>query len=294
MLLNILTLGLIFAVLSMGTALSFRTLNFPDLSADGTFTLGAATCAYALSSGTSPLLCLLLSLLSGAVSGLITAVLNHTLKLSDLLSGILVTLGLYSLNLRIMGKPNLPLLGLSHPFTGAGVVWKLLFVTLLIKYLLDYLMKSYLGTFLKAAGDNPTFIQSLGLNIGHYKCIGMMVSSALVAFSGALMALTQGFADISMGLGIMVSGIASVILGEQVLKHFKGLSLTTLAIVGSLLYRGIVRLAFGLGIPSGDVKLMTAILIVGVLSPVLKDQCLKPFQRPIGLRRKEPSHVDIP
>lgn len=295
MLLNILLLGLIFSILSMGIYLSFRTLNFPDLSADGSFTLGAAVGGTALALGFSPMTCLLLSLIGGALSGLVTAALNHYLKLSDLLSGILVTLGLYSVNLRIMGKPNLPLLGLSHPFKGDGVLLKLALLVIVVKLALDYFLKTRTGLLLKATGDNPKFVESLGQNIGFYKCLGMMLSSGLVALSGCLMAFTQGFADISMGIGIMVSGIASVILGEQLLGRFKFVGATSIAIVGSLLYRAVVRLTFGLGIPSGDVKLMTAALIVMVLSPTLKISVLKKppaFSRPT--RKETSDYADLP
>lgn len=277
MIINIVTLGAIFAIMSYGVHLSYKQLNFPDLSVDGSFPLGAAICATGLTLGLPLGLCLILSLIGGLLAGLLTGLLHTKLKLSDLLSGILVMIALYSINLKIMGRPNTPLLGLSHPFQGDSAVFSILGLLLMVKLLLDRFYKSKMGMMIRATGENPAFVTSLGLNPAHYKVLGLMLANSLVAFSGALMALYQGYADIGMGLGIMVAGLASVIIGERLFKS---------VVLGSLAYRSIIGLAFSLGVPPSDIKLITAVLIVLMLSPVL-------YRRKANTLRRFP-HVRMP
>lgn len=277
MIINIITLGAIFAIMSYGVHLSYKQLNFPDLSVDGSFPLGAAICATGLTLGLPLILCLILSLLGGLLAGLLTGLLHTKLKLSDLLAGILVMIALYSINLKIMGRPNTPLLGMSHPFQGDTAVFSILSLLLVVKVLLDRFYKSKLGMMIRATGENPAFVTSLGLNPSRYKVLGLMLANSLVAFSGALMALYQGYADIGMGLGIMVAGLASVIIGDRLFKS---------VVLGSLAYRGIIGIAFSLGVPPSDIKLITAVLIVLMLSPVL-------FQRNANTLRRF-DHVRVP
>lgn len=277
MILNIITLGAIFAIMSYGVHLSYKQLNFPDLSVDGSFPLGAAICATGLSLQLPLILCLILSILGGLLAGMLTGLLHTKLKLSDLLSGILVMIALYSINLRIMGRPNTPLLGLSHPFQGEQAIFSILLLLGLVKLTLGRFYKSRIGMMIRATGENPAFVTSLGLNPAHYKVLGLMIANSLVAFSGALMALYQGYADIGMGLGIMVAGLASVIIGEGLFKS---------VILGSLAYRAIIGLAFTIGVPPSDIKLITAALIVMMLSPALR--------RKGSILKRRSFHVTVP
>lgn len=287
MFMHILTLGFIFSLLGFGVHLSYRHLNFPDLTVDGSFPLGAAICAVSITSGLPVSLCLLLSFAGGSLAGLMTALLNTRLKLTDLLSGILTMIALYSINLRIMGRPNMPLLGLTHPFQGERATLTLFLLMILIKFSLDYFYKSKLGMVLRAGGENPLFTTSLGQNPHNLKVLGLMISNALVALSGALMALYQGFADVGMGLGMMVAGLASVIIGQRLIGLRMG---TTAVVLGSLIYRAAVRLAFALGLPPGDLKLITALLLVLILAPGLG---LKFKAKPLKTIIRRSSHAHL-
>ncbi len=254
-------LGAIFAIMAYGVHLSYKQLNFPDLTVDGSFPLGAALCATGMTFHMPLVLCMLLSIVGGLMAGLCTGLLHTKLKLSDLLSGILVMIALYSINLRIMGKPNTPLLGLSHPFQGEQALFYILLLLIVVKLTIGHFYKSRMGMMVRATGENPSFVTSLGLNPDFYKVIGLMFANGLVAFSGALMALYQGYADVGMGLGIMVAGLASVIIGEKLFKS---------VILGSVAYRALIGLAFSLGVAPSDIKLITAALIVLMISPALR------------------------
>lgn len=288
MLIHILTMGLIFSILGFGVHLSYKLLNFPDLTVDGSFPLGAAICAVTLTSGMPLSICLLLSFAGGSVAGLATAVLNTKLRLTDLLSGILTMIALYSINLRLMGRPNMPLLGLSHVFQGDQALFSIGLLTLVIKLALDYFYKSKLGMALRASGENPLFIAGLGLDPDYLKILGLMISNGLVALSGGIMALYQGFADIGMGLGMMVAGLASVIIGQRLIGWRAG---TSSVVLGSLIYRAAVRIAFALGLPPGDLKLITALLLILILSPSLTPK-LKRHSRNTALKRRS-SHAHL-
>lgn len=256
---SILTMGCIFAIMALGVHLSYKILNFPDLTVDGSFPLGAAICATGMMSGLPLILCLLLSVTGGVLSGAFTGLLHTRLKLSDLLSGILVMIALYSLNLRIMGRPNIPLLGLSHPFQGDKALLFIGLILLTIRLALMLFYKTRIGMLITATGENPKFVSGLGLNPDHYKILGLMIANGLVSTAGALMALNQGFADVGMGLGMMVAGLASVIIGDKCFGS---------VICGSILYRALISAAFSIGVAPGDIKLITAILMVLILSPV--------------------------
>lgn len=288
MLIHILTMGLIFSILGFGVHLSYKLLNFPDLTVDGSFPLGAAICAVTLTSDMPLSICLLLSFAGGSTAGLATAVLNTKLRLTDLLSGILTMIALYSINLRLMGRPNMPLLGLSHVFQGDQALFSIGLLTLIIKLALDYFYKSKLGMALRASGENPLFIAGLGLDPDYLKILGLMISNGLVALSGGIMALYQGFADIGMGLGMMVAGLASVIIGQRLIGWRAG---TTSVVLGSLIYRAAVRIAFALGLPTGDLKLITALLLILILSPSLTPK-LKRHSRSTALKRRS-SHAHL-
>lgn len=277
MIINLITLGSIFAIMSLGVHLSYKQLNFPDLGVDGSFPLGAAICAVGMTLNLPLPLVLLLSIAGGLGAGLVTGLLHTQLKLTDLLAGILVMIALYSVNLRIMGKPNLPLLGLSHPFQGERAIYAVLLILAAVKIALDFFYKTRIGMMIRATGENPAFVTGLGLNPNFYKVLGLMIANGLVSLSGALMALYQGYADIGMGLGMMVAGLASVIIGER---------LKNSVILGSMVYRCVIGIAFYLGAPPSDIKLITALIIILMLSPALHN-------RLHSIKRRIP-HVAMP
>ena len=216
---SVVTQSLILAIMAIGVYITFKILDFPDMTADGSYTMGAAISAAALVRGLNPIVGVLLAVVGGALAGLVTGLLHIKVKISNLLSGILTMGMLYSINLRIMGKSNIPLFTFPNLFKGdiPPVVIALIFV-LIAKILLDLFLKTGLGYTLKGVGDNEQMIKSLGINVGNIKILGLMISNALISLSGALMAQFQGFADVTMGIGTLVLGIASIIIGLTLFK----------------------------------------------------------------------------
>lgn len=267
LIINILEQGFIFAIMAIGVYITYRILDFPDLSVDGTFALGAAVTAATLIKGVNPYISLILAFISGVMAGGITGILHVKLKITNLLSGILVMIGLYSINLRIMGKANVPLFSQNTIFSNdiPPVIIIALFAVL-AKIALDLFLKTKLGFILRATGDNPQMVTSLGINIGTIKILGLMLSNGLVAVSGSMMAQYQRFSDVGMGTGIIVMGLASVILGEAIFKKASWIIPTTTAILGSILYKGSISLALNLGLPPTDLKLITCIIVIFALS----------------------------
>ncbi len=263
--------GLIYGVMALGVYITFHILDFPDLTVDGSFPLGAAVVAKIIADGGNPLLGSLLAMGAGIVAGLATGFLNTKLKISGLLAGILTMTALYSVNLRIMGRANIPLLRkptLVSWFVQRGLApWVLfLLVLLLTKLLLDIFLKTELGFALRATGDNEQMLRSCGVDTDCMKLLGLALSNGLVALSGALVAQYQGFADVGMGIGTVVAGLASVIIG-QALVRFNGLAWATVGvIVGSIVYRIAIFAALRLGLAPTDLKLITAVLVVMALS----------------------------
>ncbi|MBW9148879.1 ABC transporter permease [Clostridium sp. CM028] len=267
LIINILEQGFIFAIMAIGVYITYRILDFPDLSVDGTFALGAAVTAAALVKGVNPFISLILAFISGIMAGGITGILHVKLKITNLLSGILVMIGLYSINLRIMGKANVPLFSQSTIFSNdiSPVIIIALFA-ILAKIVLDLFLNTKLGFILRATGDNSQMVTSLGIDIGTIKILGLMLSNGLVAVAGSMMAQYQRFSDVGMGTGIIVMGLASVILGEAIFKKTSWMLPTTTAILGSILYKGSISLALNLGLPPTDLKLITCIIVIFALS----------------------------
>ena len=258
--------SLIFAIMVLGVYISFRILNFPDMTVDGTFPLGAAISAKLLTLGVNPYLTLLVALISGAVAGAITGLIHVKLKVKDLLAGILVMTALYSVNLRVMGKSNIPLFEEDNIFnTEYSMMITIVVLILISKFLLDYLLKTKFGFALKALGDNENLIVSLGLNEEKYKIYGLMIANAFVAFSGAVLAQYQGFADVGMGTGIIVIGLASIIIGDTLFGKRRRLAGTTIVIIGSILYRGVIAVTLSMGMDASDLKLITSVIIIVIL-----------------------------
>ena len=258
--------SLIFAIMVLGVYISFRILNFPDMTVDGTFPLGAAISAKLLTLGVNPYLTLLVALVAGAVAGAITGLIHVKLKVKDLLAGILVMTALYSVNLRVMGKSNIPLFEEDNIFnTEYSMMITIVVLILISKLLLDYLLKTKFGFALKALGDNENLIVSLGLNEEKYKIYGLMIANAFVAFSGAVLAQYQGFADVGMGTGIIVIGLASIIIGDTLFGKRRGLAGTTIVIIGSILYRGVIAVTLSMGMDASDLKLITSVIVIVIL-----------------------------
>ena len=258
--------SLIFAIMVLGVYISFRILNFPDMTVDGTFPLGAAISAKLLTLGVNPYLTLLVALISGAAAGAITGLIHVKLKVKDLLAGILVMTALYSVNLRVMEKSNIPLFEEDNIFnTEYSMMITIVVLILISKFILDYLLKTKFGFALKALGDNENLIVSLGLNEEKYKIYGLMIANSFVAFSGAVLAQYQGFADVGMGTGIIVIGLASIIIGDTLFGKRRRFAGTTIVIIGSILYRGVIAVTLSMGMDASDLKLITSVIVIVIL-----------------------------
>ena len=258
--------SLVFAIMVLGVYISFRILNFPDMTVDGTFPLGAAISAKLLTLGVNPYLTLLVALVAGAAAGAVTGLIHVKLKVKDLLAGILVMTALYSVNLRVMEKSNIPLFEEDNIFnTEYSMMITIVVLILISKFLLDYLLKTKFGFALKALGDNENLIVSLGLNEEKYKIYGLMIANSFVAFSGAVLAQYLGFADVGMGTGIIVIGLASIIIGDTLFGKRRRLAGTTIVIIGSILYRGVIAVTLSMGMDASDLKLITSVIVIVIL-----------------------------
>lgn len=271
--------GLIFAILAIGVTITFKILDFADMSVEGTFPMGAFIFAKFITAGLSPVTSTILAFLFGTLAGLITYTLNIKLRIKALLSGILTMTILYSVNLRLNGKSNVGLFNYSSIYEWTDVVVILIIIAAAVKILMDLFLKTEIGYLLIATGDNETLVKSLGENSNKYKLIGLMLSNGLVALSGAMMAQYQGFAEITMGTGIIVVAIASVIVGDTILKN-KKLKNTTRAIMGALIYKFIGAVAIDLGLEPTDLKAINALIVIAFLSyntfsPELKKMKMK-------------------
>ncbi|MDN5332421.1 MAG: putative tryptophan/tyrosine transport system permease protein [Tepidanaerobacteraceae bacterium] len=282
MLLKSVEQGLVFSIMALGVYITLKILNFADLTVDGSFPLGAAVAASLIISGHSPFTATITAILAGALAGLITGILNTGAKISELLSGILTMTSLYSINLRIMGRPNIPLLNEPTIFTSLQEFVKVQFpgfpleyiylVTFLlfagaIELMLVLFLKTQLGLSLRATGDNPQMIRSQGVNTNVTKIIGLCISNALISLSGAIVAQYQGFADVGMGIGTIIAGLASVIIGDALLGERSIITSTLGVILGSILYRFSISLVLSFRLAqASDLKLLTAVVVVIALT----------------------------
>lgn len=266
--LNALEQGLLFALVAMGVYITYKILDFPDLSVDGTFPLGASISAAMLVRGINPWVAILVATLGGACAGAITGFLHVKLKISNLMSGILVMMGLYSINLRIMGKSNIPLFNTNHIFKNPAInsIFIILAIVILVKVVLDLFLKTKTGFLLVAVGDNEQVVSSLGVNKNIVKVLGLSISNALVALSGALTAQNQGFSDITMGTGIVVMGLAAVIIGTSIFGKLSMIKVTTLSVFGAIIYKLVVAIALWMKLNPNDLKILTAILVAIALA----------------------------
>ena len=276
-------IGLIFGLVALGVFISFRIINFPDLTVDGSFPLGAAVAATLIVAGWNPFAASAVACLAGAVSGWVTAWLNVRLKIMQLLASILVMIALYSINLRIMGKPNVALITEPTvfslvPFGDMPEYWSkpllLLIIVIVAKLVVDWFFNSEAGLAMRATGSNARMARAQGISTDRHTLRGLALSNALVALAGALFAQTQGAADISMGVGTIVIGLAAVIIGETLLPS-RSLLITTLAcVLGAVLYRFFIALALNtefMGLQAQDLNLVTAVLVaLALMVPVYK------------------------
>ena len=270
--------GLIYAIMALGLYITYKILDFPDLSVDGTFPMGAAVTAMLILKGVHPALTLVLSFAAGVLAGCITGLIHVKLKVRDLLSGIIMMTALYSINLRIAGKANLPIFSKETIFENAFLesvvpealdpylVCIILFVIVLVcKILLDLFLKTRAGYLLRAVGDNEVLVTSLAKDKGMVKILGLALANGFVALAGCVYCQQKGFFEVSTGTGTMVIGLASVIIGTKLLKRFHGVKATTAVIFGSIVYKACVSLAIALGMAASDLKLITAVLFLIIL-----------------------------
>ncbi|STZ55881.1 ABC-type uncharacterized transport system, permease component [Moraxella lacunata] len=289
--------GLIYAIMALGVLISFRILDFPDLTADGSFPLGGAVAAVSIVAGFSPWVACLFGMMAGMMAGVITAWLNVKIGILHLLAGILVMTALYSVNLRIMNAPNLSLLGeptVFAPFiSGDNGMWVRVLiagaVVLVVKLLLDWFFSTETGLAMRATGSNLKMAQAQGINTSFTIMLGMAISNGLIALSGALFVQTQGGADISVGIGTIVVGLAAVIIGETVLSAKKIFFITLSVIIGAVLYKLFIQIALSsqtlrsIGFGPQDLNLVTALLVaIALILPKFRSKALASFGKKTG------------
>ncbi len=291
LLIGAMTIGLILSLLALGVFISFRIFAFPDITAEGSVTLGGSIVAVLLVAHVHPVLATLIAFAAGALAGSLTGIIHTRFGINKLLSGILVMTALYSVNLHVMGKSNVPLLsertlatlaergvGWARGSTGdlevwgwsvglrdAGMLAAALLAVTVVGLLLYAFFKTNLGTAMQAAGDNPQMIRALGVNVEHMIVLGLTLSNGLVALSGALLAQYQGFADVQMGIGMVVWGLASIIIGEALVGVRQLGFIITGAVLGSVLFRLLVAIALRGGLNPNDLKLVTAAFVFAAL-----------------------------
>ena len=270
--------GFAYAILALGVYITYKILDFPDLSVDGTFPLGGAITVVLITAGVNPVLTLLLSFLTGAIAGVITGIIHVKFKVRDLLSGIIVMTALYSINLRIAGSANVPIYSKDSIFDNGFLdrvipegfrpylmLTILVVIVVIMKILLDQYLKTKSGYLLRAVGDNETVVTALAKDKGIMKIIGLSIANAFVALSGGLFAQRNGFFDITIGTGALVTGVASVIIGTNLFRRLTLMKATTAVIIGSILYKTCVQVAISCGLKAQDQKLITSVLFLIIL-----------------------------
>ena len=279
-----LELGLIFAIMSLGIFISFRILNIPDLTIDGTFTLGTSVSAIFAVNG-HPVLGVIFALIAGGLAGCVTGFLQTKMKVQPILAGILTMTALYSVNLRVMGqKPNLSLFDKESIFSGltrligeeyANLVMIALILVVSI-VVIFFFLKTQLGMSLRATGDNEDMVRASSINSDAMKIMGLAIANAFVALAGAILAQYQSFSDVSGGIGMMVVGLASIIVGEAIFGRKSILRSLLAVVIGAVVYRFVLTIALRIGLEAGDLKLFSAILVtIAICIPTLKSYIMK-------------------
>lgn len=275
--------GLLWAVMALGVYITYRVLDIADLTVEGSFPLGAAVAASMLSAGYGPIPSFVVAAIAGMLAGVVTAVLHTKMKIPALLAGILTMIALYSVNLRVMGKANLSLLGTDTTFSIIRKMFSLnsayttlvvgLLATVLVAVFMYWFFGTEIGAAIRATGYNQQMIRAQGVNTDVTIMLGLLISNALVAISGALVAQSNGFADVGMGTGTIVIGLASVIIGEVLFgtRSFKNCVISV--ILGSIVYRIVIAAVLQMGMPPNDLKLFTSILVAFALAmPLIKSK----------------------
>lgn len=274
--------GLLWGILALGLYLSFRILNFPDMTVEGTFPFGAAVCVTALIHGASPLLATLFSFIAGMITGAVTGLLYTKGRIPILLAGILTMTGVYSVNLRILGKANVGLLNHATLLTNAffnklpanfpTIILGLIFAIVIV-VLLSLFLNTDLGQAFIATGDNEKMARALGINTDNMKILGLMVSNGLIGLAGGLLAQNGGYADVNMGIGTMVIGLAAIIIGEVVYGNLSLTGRLVAVVIGSILYRLVLLLVLQLGFSTNDFKLISAIILaICLMLPLFQEK----------------------
>lgn len=283
--------GVLWGVMTLGVYLTFRILNIADMTCDGTFALGGSICAVLVMKNYNPYVALLFAFFTGLLAGGVTGFLHTKLKIQELLAGILSMTALYSVNIRIMGRSNTPLLGaqtvmtrLQSFFDGmspnmASLLAGVIFCVVLI-VLLYWFCGTEIGSSLRATGNNGNMVRAMGVDTDKMKILGLMISNGLIALSGGLVAQSQGYGDVGMGTGTLVIGLASIVLGESIFGWFAKKMpfwFTLISVVlGSIVYRIVIAVVLQLGLKSSDLKLLTSIIITVALAiPIIKQQSAK-------------------
>lgn len=276
--------GILWGIMALGVYITFRLLDFADLTVDGSFATGGAVCAVLVSSGFDPFLSVLIAMLAGFAAGFITAILHTKCEIPAILAGILTQIGLYSINLRIMGRSNTPLLQFDTIFSKLSellnipTAWVSMIIGIVIAIItiaaLYWFFGTEIGSAVRATGNNERMVRALGGNTNTTKIIGLMLSNGLIAVSGALVTQSQGYADVKMGIGSIVIGLASIVIGEVIFGKKAGFAIRlTSIVVGSIVYRMIVAVVLQLGMNTDDLKLLTAVLVAVALTiPVIMNK----------------------
>jgi putative ABC transport system permease protein len=269
--------GLVYGFLALGVYLTFRVLAFPDLTVDGSFVMGASVVAVLIINGVNPFLATLAALVAGLCAGLVTSLLNTKLRIPALLASILVMVGLYSINLRIMGRPSLPLLREVTIFSLVsqlpGLETRLVYqlavavvLAVIVFFILNWFMRTEIGLALRATGDNEQMVRGAGIDTDKTTILGVSIANGLVALSGGVVAQAQGFVDVNMGIGMIIMGLAAVIIGEALFRP-RGVARLLIAVIGgAFVYRLVISVALRMGMRPGDLKLITAVIVIVALA----------------------------
>ena len=274
--------GFLWSLLSIGVFITYRILDIADLSVEGTYPLGAAVAAVYITSGGNPLVAIVLAMCAGMLAGMVTGLLHTKLKIPALLAGILTMIALYSVNLKVMGKANVSILGADTVYStfinmglnrsNATLIVGIL-ITLLIVLACYLFFGTEIGASIRATGDNQQMIRAQGVNTDNTIILGLVISNGLVAITGALIAESTAFADVGMGTGTIVIGLASVIIGEVLFGRRSFLNWLLSVVLGSIVYRAVIAFVLWLGLDSNDLKLLTAVIVAIALSmPLIKEK----------------------
>ena len=276
--------GVLWGIMCLGLYITYKVLDFADLTVDGSFALGGAVNAALIVLDCNPLVALFISFIAGGISGIVTGLLNTKLKIPGILAGILTMIALYSINIRIMGRANISLLGettlmtqisslINTSTTTTSFIIGTIFSVIII-FAMYWFFGTEVGSAIRATGNNEKMVRAQGVNTDNMKILGLMLGNALVALSGGLVAQSQGYGDVQMGTGTIVIGLASIIIGEVIFgKRFSFWYILMSVVMGSIIYRVIIAIVLQLGLTSSDLKLFTAVTVALALSiPVMKSK----------------------